>query len=417
MDKWLRSKWFVRLVSLAFAVLLYLFVYFEGTSLQSDMSRVPSVNNAVQVLDRVPVDIRIDSDRYVVSGVPEYVSLTLEGPNSVLIPAARQQNFTVFVDLRELEEGNHTVEIEYEKIPKDLRVYIEPKTISITIEERASAEFPVLIEYVNADKLPFGYEMGETTIEPDTVTITSSRTLIEQVAIVKVFVDVEGLTEPINKREVPINVYDSQGNGLNVRVQPERVLVSVNIDNPSKVVNVEIDTTGVLREDLEIVNLTVEPERVEVFAVSEILDSLESIKTEPLDLSTITSSGSMTVNLAPDENIGFTTEEVTITFEVVQTKVFEDLPIEIDFISVGQSVDIVNSSERVNTITITGEEEIIKNLTADDFRLYIDVSGLVEGEHVAPVLIEAPEEVSEEIEITIENEEVTIMISNNIPVY
>src|SRR5690625_7210935 len=82
---------------------------------------------------------------------------------------------------------------------------LSQKTVSITIEERASAEFQVQLEFINQDELPFGYELGETTIEPETITVTSSRSLIEQIAIVKVYIDVEGLTEPINKREVPIN--------------------------------------------------------------------------------------------------------------------------------------------------------------------------------------------------------------------
>src|SRR5690625_1533066 len=105
MDKWFENKWYICGVLLAFAILLYVFVYFEGSSIQSDQSRVPSGTDTVQVLEQVPVDIKIDSEKYVVSGVPDYVTVTLEGPNSILIPAARQQNFSVFVDLMDLEIG------------------------------------------------------------------------------------------------------------------------------------------------------------------------------------------------------------------------------------------------------------------------------------------------------------------------
>lgn len=411
MDKWFSSKWFVRGVSLAFAILLYIFVYFETTSIQSDQSRVPSGTNAVQVLDQVPLDIRIDGEQYVVSGVPDFVTVTLEGPNSVLIPAARQQNFTLFVDLTDLEEGSYDVEIEYEKVPDELNIYIEPKSIPIVIEERASEEFPVQIEFINTDKLPFGYEIGETTMSPETITITSSRSLIDQVAIVKVFVDVEGLTEPINKREVPINVYDIQGNGLDVRANPDRILLSVNIDNPSKEVEVEVDTTGSLPEGLEIKSVNVQPETIEAFANSDILEGLEKVRTEAIDLSTITTSGSKTVSLATVEGISYENIEIEVTFELLQTKVFEQMEVNIENISISETVEIPNSTERTNTLTIKGDESIVKDLDEEDFTLYIDVRGLGEGEHDVPILIEGPEDVLEELDLEFQFEEITIIIS------
>src|SRR5699024_7420272 len=138
--------------------------------------------------------------------------------------------FKVFVDLRGLEEGDHTVDVEYSDIPKDLKVYLEPKEVDVTIEERSSKEFPVTEDYLNTDGLPEGLELGDTEVKPDTVTITSSKSVIDQIAIVKVFIDVDGVTEPINNREVPVNVYDSQGNELRVNLDPENVVVSVDVD-------------------------------------------------------------------------------------------------------------------------------------------------------------------------------------------
>src|SRR5690625_6422148 len=99
MDNWFNNKWFVRAVSLAFAILLYVFVNVEGTTTDS---RIPSEMDRVEVLENVPVDILINEDEYVVSGVPEVVTVYLEGPYSILIPTAKQRNFSVFVELRDL---------------------------------------------------------------------------------------------------------------------------------------------------------------------------------------------------------------------------------------------------------------------------------------------------------------------------
>src|SRR5690625_3441186 len=144
------------MISLIFAVSLYLFVTVETDMTQGESPVVPGTTTEIQVLDDVPLDIRIDPDQYVVRGVPEHVTVSLEGKTSVLTPIVRQRNFTVFVDLRELDEGEHTVDIEYENIPEDLTAYIEPKTIDIVIEKRASKDFAVSVDFVNMDNLPLG---------------------------------------------------------------------------------------------------------------------------------------------------------------------------------------------------------------------------------------------------------------------
>ena len=120
MDKLFQSKWFIRIISLLFAIILYLFVAVE-TNVNQDDSRIPiGSTDDIQVLEEVPLGIKIDADQYVVSGVPEHVTVTLEGRTSILTPIARQLNFNVFVDLRELSEGEHTVEVEYENLPENV---------------------------------------------------------------------------------------------------------------------------------------------------------------------------------------------------------------------------------------------------------------------------------------------------------
>ncbi len=71
MDKWFQSKWFVRIISLIFAVSIYLFVTVETDKREMTLAIIPGATNEVQVLEDVPLDIRIDADQYVVSGVPE----------------------------------------------------------------------------------------------------------------------------------------------------------------------------------------------------------------------------------------------------------------------------------------------------------------------------------------------------------
>src|SRR5699024_686287 len=132
MDKWIKSKWFVRVISLAFAILLYVTVSIEGNRTQSDSRCIQTTSDDIETINDDPDDIRIDDERFVMSGVPEYVSVSLEGANSILTPTVRQRNFNAYVDLEGLGEGEHTVEIEHENVPNGLTVYIEPKAIDVT---------------------------------------------------------------------------------------------------------------------------------------------------------------------------------------------------------------------------------------------------------------------------------------------
>src|SRR5699024_11814593 len=122
MDKWFDSKWFIRVVSLAFAILLYIVVNFEQATTHQD-ARIPGGidTDRIQTLHDVPVNIKIDSEKYVVSGAQEFASVSFEGPNSVLIPTVMQRISVFYIILRGRDEGPHTVEILYSNVTEELK--------------------------------------------------------------------------------------------------------------------------------------------------------------------------------------------------------------------------------------------------------------------------------------------------------
>src|SRR5690625_3813218 len=285
MDNLFQSKWFVGIISLVFAVSLFLYVDYESNPGKQESSILPGTSQEVHTLEDVPLEVRMDTEQYVVSGVPEYINVSLEGRTTVLTRLIKQNNFKFYVDLTDYDEGEHFVEIEYENIPDDLTVYIEPKTIEVVIERRATKEFAVDIDFVNMDKLPIGYELGEPEITPGTVTIVSSESVLEKIAMVKVYVDVTDLKESIRNREVPVSVSDIQGNDLNVRVEPAGGTISVPVERPSKKVPLNITTSGELPDGYQIKSMTTVDE-VDIFGRTDILSEIDEVFTEEIDLST-----------------------------------------------------------------------------------------------------------------------------------
>lgn len=407
MDKWFSSKWFVRIVSLAFAISLFVFVSVEVNKSDTESSIFPGKSEEMQTLNDVPVGIRIDDDNYVVSGVPEFVTASFKGSAGVLTPTIRQRNFDVFVDLDGLGEGDHVVEVEYANVSKDLSVYIEPKTIEVTIEEKATKEFPVNVDFINEDKMAAGYELSDREVNPSTITVTSSKSVIEQIGVVKVFVDVTDVDDNINKREVPVNVYDNQGNELNVNVNPETVLVSANVDNPSKKVPVEVETKGELPDDYSLKSIDSDVDEVEVYAKSSILNELDEVTTEEIDLSDIEESGKLDANLDVPEGTSIPDgDKVEVSVAVEQTKTIKNVPIHTENLDSDLDISYIDPKKAEMDLTVVGDTADIEKLSADDFRIEIDVDSLVPGEHKVPVSIEGPDD----LDITGEFDEVTIEV-------
>lgn len=401
MDNWFKSKWFVRVLSLAFAVTLYAFVNVSETP-NSD-STFSGSTTSTETLEQIPVDIRIDRDKYVVSDVPEDVDVTLQGNRGSVTPYILQRNFDVYVDLEGLEEGTHVVELQH-NISGDVEVFIEPKTAEVTIEERASREFTVTADLINQDLMADGYEVVDYSIEPETITITSSASVIESIGSVKTYVNMEGVDDSINNRELPVNVYDVQGNELNVGLDPESVQVSVEVDNPSKSVPLSVETTGELEEDLELDSISPNEEEVEIYSESEVLEDISEVTTEPVDLSEIEESGTVEVPLDLPENVQAPeTDEVEVTVEVEGSNVIEDVPIEEEGLADGLEASYTESELDVE---VTGDTSVVNDLTPDDVNAVLDLSDLESGEHEVPVDIEAPEDVT----ATGSVEEVTVEI-------
>lgn len=409
MDKWFKSKWFVRIISLAIAILLYVFVFLDVNDQTGDDSRIsPNDSEDIETIENFPVDIRIDEEKYVVSGVPEFLTVQLQGSPGVLMPTVRQQNFDVYVNLENLGAGEHKVEIKYSNVPNGLEVYIEPKELDIVIEERASEEFSVNVDFINTNKLAEGFEMGSFEVEPKTVMITSSRDTIDRIGIVKVFVDAAGLEKSIDSREVPVNVYDSQGNELNVNIEPQHVVVSAELLNPSKTVPVAVPTSGELPEDYALSSISANVDEVEVFATSAVLEGIDKLSTEKINLSDITESQTIKAKLTlPDGANVPNTEEIEVEIELERTKKINDVAIDVQNLKDGQDVSFITPDDATMSVDVAGSERNISELTAEDIQLFVDTEGLEEGEHQVTVTIQVPENVT----VTVEMEQVTIEIT------
>ncbi|CQR48468.1 YbbR-like protein [Paraliobacillus sp. PM-2] len=410
MNDWLNKPWVIRVISLILALLIFTVIRFDNQDSNGDALRLDlfSSSQETQIVNDVPINVKLD-DKYAVSGVPDTATITLEGTVSVVQSTATQRNFDVFVDLEDLEPGTYTVPLEYEGISDRLNVTIDPEVIEVTIEERASAEFEVKVDYTNENLLAPGYELQEASVNPSTVKITSSKSVIDRISVVKAFVDVEGIQESVEIEDVKIRVYDSEGNELSARIEPETVDVMINVDNPNKSVPVSVQTTGETPDGIKITSITPNKEEVQVFASETDLEGLTEIETEAIDLSDINEDTSIEVNLNQLEYVRLinpNTIRVNIKVDREIKTTFEDVSIEIKDVDNPYTASFVEETSGAVDITVSGYESKLGKIEASDLSVSVDASDLNPGKHELPIDISAPEGLN----ISLARETVTIRI-------
>lgn len=393
MDKWLKSPWFIRVISLLLALLLFASVNLDDGTTRSGSTFIPEGNNELASMNNIPLQVYMNEKKYVVKGVPQNVTVTVEGPNSVVTKTIRQKSFDVFVDLEGLEPGTHTVQVQPAGIPNQLEVYIEPKTVQVTLEERATQEYEVEADFMNRKSLAEGHTIGEASVSPGKVKVTGSKTEVAKVSLVKAIVDVTGANDTITKKEAPVKVYDQQGNELNVFVEPSNVKVTVPIVPPHKEVPLDIQTKGKLPDGLSITSVIAKPASVTVYAPKNILDNIDSIDDIQIDLSKVTKDTTVELDVplpSKAKKMEPTSIKAEINVENTVKKTYKELDIQVENLSAQQSITFIDPEEQTIELTVTGTEEDFKKVTKDDFKVYIDVEQFVEGEFNVPIQIDGP---------------------------
>lgn len=321
MDKIFDNIWVLRVTALILAILLFFYVKASFT----EEKRESSPNNQVDILTDVPLEVYYDSENLIVSGLPETVDVTIEGPVAIVVQTKLKKDFKVFVDLNSLLIGEHRVTIQTEKFSDKLDVTVEPETVDVVIEEKVTKEFKVEPE-MNNRMLAAGYILNSMTVEPNTVTVTGAKSVVENISYVKATVSTPKEVNDSFTRVANVKVLDSNLNKLNVMVEPQTVKVSVDVVEYSKDVPVKLKRIGRPQNGISINQLDVNLNTVKVFGPKSLIDSIEELVVE-FDVSKIETSGEYEVKLnLPKGATKLGTDKAIIKADV--TKVLRETNVE-----------------------------------------------------------------------------------------
>ncbi|MDI7742675.1 CdaR family protein [Lysinibacillus fusiformis] len=290
MDKLFDSYWALRITALVLAILLFFYA-----KAQLDDTQNTGSNADMDIITDVPLEVYYDTENLIVSGLPETVDVTIEGPVQIVLKTKLTKDFKVFVDLSSLSIGEHRVTIQHENFSPKLDVTIDPKYLDIAIEEKVTEEVKVEPEFNNS-LIAEGYELTGMKVEPSTVFVTGAKSVIESISYVKATVNSDkGITESFSK-DANVKVLDSSLNKLDVTIEPETVNVSVDVKPYSRKVPLTVRQTGKPMDGVTINSVTSQTKVIEVFGPKSIIDPITRLEVE-FDISEIQKSGAYEVKI------------------------------------------------------------------------------------------------------------------------
>ena len=418
-DKLTDSRWFMKLVALVLALLLFGSVY-DGSN--TNNVNVPGEEDTVTISD-IPVKSYYDTENLIVIGVPETVDVTLKGPTPNLQAAKTQKDFEVYADLSRVKVGKQRIKLQIKDLSDKLTATIDPEYVEVDIQEKVTKEYSVDVEF-DGKMVDEGYIASTPVVKPNKVKITGGKDIMDQIRYVRAIVEVDDFITETVERPATITVFDAKLNRLNVTVEQESVSVTIPIKKASKSVPIEIVRKGTSPEDVTIDSITLDKNEATISGNEDNLNKTENVKVE-VDISTINESTELTLPVIISDGITkvdpktvkatvkvSTKSEATGTIENKATKTFSSLPISINGLSEGFNAVFQDPISGEANLTIEGTKVDLENLEESDFQLSVDVAALNVGEHNLKLNVAGPENVNwtsdiETVSVVLTNKEST----------
>lgn len=388
MDKLMDNPWFLKILALLLAVLLYSAV--PNSNGETSDINVPGEESSATLVD-IPVKAYYDTENLVVSGIPDTVEVTIEGPMPNVQSAKALKNFEVFVDLTNPKIGNQKVKFEVRDLSDKLKATIKPSSINVSVQEKVTKEFKVEAEFNNS-MIEEGYTAGQPIVEPNKVKITGARDVINRITYVKATIEGKDTINDTITREAQVQVLDKELNKLNVVVEPESVEVTIPIKNTSKTVPITVLEQGNAPSDITIESIELDVNEATITGDEDVVKETENVRVE-VDVSKITENTTLTLPVIIPNGITKVTPQTVKATVVVKKEVektVSGIPINIRGLSVQHNAVINDPANRAVNLLVSGPSDLVTGLSPKDFNVFIDLSGLTEGNHDVNIKVEGP---------------------------
>jgi YbbR domain-containing protein len=306
------------------------------------------------------------------------MNLTVRAPSSLITRLNLEPDLVkATLDLSGLEAGTHTLKPQVNIMINPVEVInTSVETIQVELEEISSVSFPVTLNMTGS--LPISYQVDETTLEFQEVTVTGPRSLVDSISQVVAIVDISSAVNDIDM-QVNLKSINAAGNLVSgVSLSPERIRVSINITQLGGYRNlfVKIITIGQIANGFYLTGLSASPVNVTVYASEpDLVNSMPAfVETVPINLNGASEDFKVDVSLnLPDgiELVGDQTITVQVGIAPISSSInFLNIPVQV--INLGANYTVTLSPSVVD-VYLSGPLYLLESYTFSDIIITLDL--------------------------------------------
>lgn len=405
-ERWLNKRNTLVFISLVLALGLFFYVDSQSSNL---------VDSSAEVLRNQLVEATYNKEAYVIEGIPESADVTLIGRTVDLYLAKQLSTGKVTVDLSNLKEGTHKVDLEYDGAINSVAYNLNPSTITINVYPKESVTKTITIDVINKDKLSSILSVQSVLIDKEEVIVKGAEKNLEKVATVKALVDVSKIVDPkagVNKvDDVKLVAYDNAGNIVDVEMVPEKVVATVNIESYSGEAKIKIIPTNIkdIAFGKAISSITSSVNTIKIYGDEAVVKKYtESYIPIEIDVTALSENKTYTIVVPKPEGIREVSEKtITVKISIGDEESTEVEDVKIDAINLGPNLkaSAVGENSSKTTVIVKGTKEVLKNIDSTTMKATVDLTGLGEGEHTVKVKV-----VGDEVKASYEAKTQTIKV-------
>ncbi|MEG0308323.1 MAG: CdaR family protein [Clostridium sp.] len=374
MDKQKRQDIIIKTCCVVAALILWMYIRSsENPVITSVIKYVP-----VQIINE---DTLLDRDLTLISNQEFYVNLTVKATSSIIKDLDKNKDFKLVADLQgyALTEGENKVQVKVKEAPVGVTV-VNSEGLLMKIGVDALADKVVSVSTDIIGEVMEGYYSEEPVVTPNSVKIFGPQRYLDKVVSAAAQVDITNASADIDE-SCKLKAVDSDGKEvIGVSVYPEYSQVQVNVKK-GKVLNVNVVTKGTQNTNVSIGSMEAIPKNIEVVGATAVIDALQTIDTEPIDLSTINDNTTLNVNLIIPTGVHTVNNEKTVKVKfTVKKQVEKTFNIPITYANLGEGLSLEQDIKEMK-LTLQGEQSEMDKLKVENFTVTAELKTLIEGTH------------------------------------
>lgn len=387
------SNWGLKLISVMFAIILWLIV----VNVDDPVTTKKFKNIPVQILSE-----RLISDAgeiYEVLDKSDSVTVTVKAKRSV-VEALSEEDFRATADIAErISENSIPIRVVVTKYTDKIAdIYLQNNTVKISVEEKINKEIPVEIQL--SGETADGYTVGTVSVNPQVIEITGPYSAVFGVEKVVVPVAVDGAVEDINLTAEG-EYYGNNNNIIhNSRIEGNSSNIQVNVHLlHTKSIDLNLVTEGSPAADYWCQDIQYTPTTITIAGEPK---DLEKINTLDIPASELNIAGAKENIVKEIDVTGYLPEgiivcdgeekkiKVTVVISALDGKEFKIPLSEVDILNTPSGVDTVLDETKTVSVIVKGSSEAINSLSINDIKISVDIKNKAVGVHNIQALVTVP---------------------------